>query len=185
VVKTGDANLWAGWSDPPLRGSRRGRGCSSASRSHVASAASGTRRPARSTRRTPPGCPQPGCSGSCSPDLGRSGGVSSVTVGLSSVGPPPTLMMIELLASATYVTPSFASPEMTVLPPRDFGVEAARTLDIAGADEVGRDHLLIDGAHADVGSFHRSDLNAARISLLKSSGSSHAAKWPPVSTSLK
>ncbi len=30
-----------------------------------------------------------------------SGGVSSVTVGLSSVGPPPTLMMIQLLASAT------------------------------------------------------------------------------------
>ena len=35
------------------------------------------------------------------------------------------------------------------------------------------------------GSFQRSDLNAARISLLKSSGSSHAAKWPPLSTSLK
>jgi len=31
-----------------------------------------------------------------------SGGVSSVTVGLSSVGPPPTSMMIQLLASATY-----------------------------------------------------------------------------------
>jgi hypothetical protein len=46
------------------------------------------------------------------------GGVSSVTVGLSSAGPPPTLMvMIQLLASATYVTSSFASPEMTVLPP--------------------------------------------------------------------
>ena len=38
---------------------------------------------------------------------------------------------------------------------------------------------------ADVGSFQRSDLNAARISLLNSSGSSHAAKWPPLSTSLK
>ncbi len=38
---------------------------------------------------------------------------------------------------------------------------------------------------ADVGSFQRSDLNAARISLLKSSGSSQAAKWPPFSTSLK
>ena len=31
----------------------------------------------------------------------------------------------------------------------------------------------------------RSDLNAARISLLKSSGCSQAAKWPPLSTSLK
>jgi hypothetical protein len=30
----------------------------------------------------------------------------------------------------------------------------------------------------------RSDLNAARISLAKSSGSSHAAKWPPLSASL-
>jgi hypothetical protein len=38
---------------------------------------------------------------------------------------------------------------------------------------------------ARVGFFQRSDLNAARISLLKSSGSSHAAKWPPLSTSLK
>ena len=36
-----------------------------------------------------------------------------------------------------------------------------------------------------VGSFQRSDSNAARISWLKSSGSSHAAKWPPLSTSLK
>jgi len=35
--------------------------------------------------------------------LTRSGslGVSRVTAGLSSVGPPPTLMMIKLLASAT------------------------------------------------------------------------------------
>ena len=31
----------------------------------------------------------------------------------------------------------------------------------------------------------RRDLNAARSSLAKSSGSSHAAKWPPLSTSLK
>ena len=31
----------------------------------------------------------------------------------------------------------------------------------------------------------RSGRNAARISLAKSSGSSHAAKWPPRSTSLK
>ena len=31
----------------------------------------------------------------------------------------------------------------------------------------------------------RSDLNAARTSSEKSSGSSQAAKWPPLSTSLK
>ena len=31
----------------------------------------------------------------------------------------------------------------------------------------------------------RSDLNAAAISVAKSSGSSQAAKWPPLSTSLK
>jgi hypothetical protein len=43
-----------------------------------------------------------------------SGGVSSVTVGLSSVGPPPTLMMIQLLARAT----NEGSPAMTVSPPR-------------------------------------------------------------------
>ena len=30
-----------------------------------------------------------------------------------------------------------------------------------------------------------SELNAARTSVEKSSGSSHAAKWPPLSTSLK
>jgi hypothetical protein len=35
------------------------------------------------------------------------------------------------------------------------------------------------------GSRHRNDVNAARISSLKSCGSSHAAKWPPLSTSLK
>jgi len=42
-----------------------------------------------------------------------SGGVSSVTVGLSSVGPPPTLMMIQLLASAT----ADGSPVRTVSSP--------------------------------------------------------------------
>jgi hypothetical protein len=47
--------------------------------------------------------------------LARSGsrGVSRVTAGLSSVGPPPTLMMIELLASATYV----GSPDRMAVPP--------------------------------------------------------------------
>jgi hypothetical protein len=54
--------------------------------------------------------------------------------------------------------------------------------------ECGRDQRIsavvsIRGPH--FGSFQRSDLNAPRISLLKSSGSSHAAKWPPLSTSLK
>jgi hypothetical protein len=39
--------------------------------------------------------------------------------------------------------------------------------------------LLLTSVH------QRSDLNAARISLLNSSGSSQAAKWPPLSTSLK
>jgi hypothetical protein len=34
-------------------------------------------------------------------------------------------------------------------------------------------------------SLHRNDLNAARSSWENSSGSSHAAKWPPLSTSLK
>jgi hypothetical protein len=41
------------------------------------------------------------------------GGVSSVTVGLSSVGPPPTLMMIQLFARAT----NDGSPSRTVSPP--------------------------------------------------------------------
>ena len=59
-----------------------------------------------------------------------SGGVSSVTVGLSSVGPPPTLMMIQLLASATYVTSSFALAGDDGLAAKYFGVEAAGTLDI-------------------------------------------------------
>jgi hypothetical protein len=42
-----------------------------------------------------------------------SGGVSSVTVGLSSVGPPPALMMIQPLARAT----NEGSPAMMVSPP--------------------------------------------------------------------
>jgi hypothetical protein len=35
------------------------------------------------------------------------------------------------------------------------------------------------------GAIQRSELNAARSSVVKSSGSSQAAKWPPRSTSLK
>src|SRR5919198_977296 len=42
-----------------------------------------------------------------------SGGASRVTVGLSSLGPPPTLMMIQLLARATIV----GSPSSTSSPP--------------------------------------------------------------------
>jgi hypothetical protein len=42
-----------------------------------------------------------------------SGGVSSVTVGLSSVGPPPALMMIQPFARATIE----GSPSHTVSPP--------------------------------------------------------------------
>jgi hypothetical protein len=40
-----------------------------------------------------------------------------VTVGLSSVGPPPTLMMIQLFASATHVTGLVVA---TATPPRTF-----------------------------------------------------------------
>jgi hypothetical protein len=45
-----------------------------------------------------------------------------------------------------------------------------------------------DGAHGDAPPHradYRSDLKAARTSSENSSGSSQAAKWPPVSTSLK
>ncbi len=42
-----------------------------------------------------------------------SGGVSRMTVGLSTVGPPPTFMMIQPLASATIE----GSPFMTISPP--------------------------------------------------------------------
>ena len=42
-------------------------------------------------------------------------GVSSVTSGLSSVGPPPALMMIQLFASATLVGPP--GLEKATLPP--------------------------------------------------------------------
>ena len=46
-----------------------------------------------------------------------------------------------------------------------------------------------NGAHRScappTGADLRNDLNAARISVAKSFGSSQAAKWPPLSTSLK
>jgi len=41
------------------------------------------------------------------------------------------------------------------------------------------------GREPKTGRHQRSELNAARTSAEKSSGSSHAAKWPPLSTSLK
>jgi hypothetical protein len=44
----------------------------------------------------------------------RSAGAASVTVGLSSVGPPPLLMMIHPFARATMA----GSPSRTVSPPR-------------------------------------------------------------------
>ena len=65
-----------------------------------------------------------------------SGGVSRVTAGLSSVGPPPTLMMIQLFASATYVSPP--GPEKTSGAAEYVGVEAHRALDVLGDDEVGQ-----------------------------------------------
>ena len=49
-------------------------------------------------------------------------GTSRVTVGLSSVGPPPRLMMTQLLASATMV----GSPSRTTSPP---GTSAWKHLD--------------------------------------------------------
>ena len=59
-----------------------------------------------------------------------SGGVSSVTVGLSSVGPPPTLMMIQLFASADvrHLVVRLARDDR--LAAKYVGVEAAGTLDI-------------------------------------------------------
>ena len=49
---------------------------------------------------------------------------------------------------------------------------------------VGSAVLLIDDLRCGWAD-QRSELNAARISAAKSSGSSQAAKWPPLSTSLK
>ena len=60
VITMADANLWPASFGRPRSGSRQGHGCSSASRSRAASAASGIGRPACSTRRRPLGCPQPG-----------------------------------------------------------------------------------------------------------------------------
>jgi threonine/homoserine/homoserine lactone efflux protein len=49
------------------------------------------------------------------------------------------------------------------------------------AADPGRRDVLTPGA----GCRQRSGLNAARISVANSSGSSQAAKWPPLSTSWK
>src|SRR4051812_35173258 len=68
--------------------------------------------------------------------LTRSGsrGGSRVTAGLSSVGPPPTLMMIQLFDSATGGHGSGEDHPAAEY----FGVEAPRPLDIIGNDEVPR-----------------------------------------------
>jgi hypothetical protein len=55
-----------------------------------------------------------------------------------------------------------------------------RYLDVEGTD-VGCG--LDGGGHESLPL--RSDLNAARSSVVKSSGSSQAAKWPPLAVSLK
>ena len=56
-----------------------------------------------------------------------------------------------------------------------------RNVDVEGAD---LDAGLDGGDHDDLAS-SRSELNAARTSSENSCGSSQAAKWPPLSTSLK
>jgi hypothetical protein len=56
-----------------------------------------------------------------------------------------------------------------------------RDVDVEGAD-LGGD---FDGSGHEGPPFVRSVLNAARTSVVKSSGSSQAAKWPPLSTSWK
>ena len=52
-------------------------------------------------------------------------------------------------------------------------------------DYMGLNRCLSGSHHDHLLASHRSELNAARISRAKISGSSHAAKWPPFSASLK
>src|SRR5437879_13765785 len=65
----------------------------------------------------------------------RSGseGGSSVTVGVSSVGPPPTLMVTQPFARATIES----SPSRTRLAAKHLSVEASGALNVSGDDEVG------------------------------------------------
>jgi hypothetical protein len=65
-------------------------------------------------------------------------GVSRVTAGLSSVGPPLTLMTIQLSANATQVGPSGKDNIAT----EHVGVEAPRALDVVRDDEVGQHNSL-------------------------------------------
>ena len=75
-------------------------------------------------------------------------------------------------------------PGLDVMEPHvaDFGV-ALPKLDPDVRQHAGGSHEDLLG-WGDLG-IQRTDANAARSSSEKSSGSSHAAKWPPLSTSLK
>jgi hypothetical protein len=61
------------------------------------------------------------------------------------------------------------------------GAGASRSISLESSDRAARKVLTRRPCVLD----QRSDLNAARTSVEKSSGSSQAAKWPPLSTSLK
>ena len=65
--------------------------------------------------------------------------VWSVTVGLSWVGGPPTLMMIQLLASATIAVLALEKS----LASEHVGVEAPRAFHIGGDDEVGENDPVV------------------------------------------
>ena len=67
-------------------------------------------------------------------------GAVSVTVGLSSVGPPPVLMMIQLFASAT--TAGAFGDDFTA---EDIGVEVSRASDVLRHDEVGEQDARFGG----------------------------------------
>jgi hypothetical protein len=61
------------------------------------------------------------------------------------------------------------------------GARASRSISLESSDRAARKVLTRRPCVLD----QRSDLNAARTSVEKSSGSSQAAKWPPLSTLLK
>ena len=64
-----------------------------------------------------------------------------------------------------------------------YGASLSRFL-LAAGEDVRRWFQLAD-VELMTTSLQRCDANASRISCEKSSGSSQAAKWPPLSTSLK